>query len=77
VFLPSLQGHLGVIEAALHADSSEASVAIHSEVKRAISDSREALVQAAKGTSTVAFWLFAALGVFVIFAAALGLWNSF
>lgn len=77
VDLARIQGHVGVIEAALHADSSKVSVAIHSEVKRAISDSREALLQAAKETSTVAFWLFAALGIFVVFAAVLGLWNSF
>jgi hypothetical protein len=70
-----LQGHLDVIEAALHNDSSQLSVAIHSEVKKAISDSREALVQAAKETSTVAFWLLCLLAVISVCALAWGLYG--
>jgi ankyrin repeat protein len=69
------QGHLDIVEAALRSDSSEASVAIHSEVKKAMSDSRKALVQAAKETSSVAFWLCSLLAIVLMFAVTYGIYS--
>jgi hypothetical protein len=64
-----------VVEAALSDDGSEASAAISSEVKAAIADSRAALIQAAKETSSAVFWLLCLPAVLLVFAIACGLYS--
>jgi hypothetical protein len=66
-----------VIEAALRDDGSEASNAISSEVKAAIADSRQILIQAAKETSYAVIWILCLPAVLLVFAIACVLYSFF
>jgi hypothetical protein len=68
---------MAVIEAALRDDGSDASAAISLEVKTAIAESRQALIQAAKETSSAVFWIFCLPAVLLVFAIAYWLCSLF